>query len=119
MGVIFYASSVPGSNIPSLFPLQDIAFHFFIYLILALLFARALKNIYSNIAPSKIILFTIIFGVVYGLSDELHQAFVPDRCVSGFDLFIDSMGSLVGSLIYSARKTISWVRNFLMEFIRD
>ncbi len=98
MGFIFYASSIPGSNIPSLFPFQDIAFHLFVYLILAFLFARALKNTYSNITPSKIILFTIIFGVAYGLTDELHQAFVPYRCVSSFDVFIDSVGSFIGSL---------------------
>ncbi len=98
MSFIFYTSSVPGSNVPPLFPFQDIAFHLFIYLILGLFFARALKNTSSNVAPSKIILFTIIFGTIYGISDELHQLFVPDRCVSGLDILIDGVGSFVGSL---------------------
>ena len=100
MGFIFYTSSLPASNIPSLFPLQDIVFHLFIYLILGFSFARALKNSYANITASKIIFFTIIFAVIYGISDELHQAFVPNRCVSGFDVFIDGMGSFIGSLTY-------------------
>jgi len=100
MGFIFYASSIPGSEIPCLFPLQDIVFHLFIYSILCFFFSRALKNTYLNIRRAKIIVFTIIFGIIYAASDELHQAFVPYRSVSGFDVFIDTMGSLVGSLIY-------------------
>lgn len=98
MGFIFYASSIPGNEVPSLFPFQDIAFHLFIYLILSFFFARALKNTYFGITRAKIIVFTVIFGVIYGISDELHQAFVPYRTVSGLDLFIDTLGSFMGSL---------------------
>lgn len=100
MGFIFYASSVPGSKIPRLLVFQDTVFHLIIYLILGLFFARALKNTYVDITPAKIIFLTIIFGSIYGLTDELHQAFVPCRSVSGFDVFIDGIGSFIGSLIY-------------------
>lgn len=100
MGFIFYTSSIPGEKIPGLFPLQDIAFHTFVYSVMACFFARALKNTYLNITQLKIIIFTIVFGFIYGISDELHQAFVPYRTVSGFDVFIDSLGSFAGSLIY-------------------
>ncbi len=100
MGIIFYASSLPGSDIPSLFPFQETAYHLLLYLILALFFSRALKNTYTDIASLKIILVTILFGIVYGITDELHQAFVPDRTVSGLDVIIDGIGSFVGSLIY-------------------
>lgn len=98
-GLIFYSSSISGSDIPPLFPYQDAIFHFFIYLLLGLCFARALHNTYPNIVISKIIVFTIIFGIIFGISDELHQAFVPYRAVSGFDVFIDGIGTLLGSLI--------------------
>ena len=100
MGIIFIASSIPGNKIPPLFVFQDIAFHFMVYLILAWFFSRALKNTYSNISTTKIIFFSIMFGVIYGLSDEFHQTFVLGRTVSGFDVFIDSLGSIIGSLIY-------------------
>ena len=100
MGIIFYASSLPGSDIPPLFPFQDIAFHILIYLILALFFSHALKNTYTDIALSKVILLTIIFGIVYGITDELHQAFVPDRTASGLDVIIDGIGSFIGSIVY-------------------
>ena len=107
MGFIFYVSSIPASKIPPLFPFQDIIFHLFVYSILSLFFARALKNTYGGLAPSKIILLTLIFGVFYGLTDEIHQTFVPYRNASGFDVLIDGIGSLVGSLIYPVRKKFS------------
>lgn len=100
MGFIFYLSSIPGSFIPHLFSHQDIVSHIFVYMILAYFFSRALKNTYSSIALSKLIFFTVIFGVIYGLSDEFHQTFTPDRTASVFDLFIDGIGSLLGSLFY-------------------
>jgi VanZ family protein len=99
MGFIFYVSSVPGSNIPPLFPFQDIVFHLAAYLALGLSFSRALKNSYSNITLSQVIVFTIIFGTIYGMSDELHQAFVPYRTVSGFDVFTDGVGTFLGAII--------------------
>lgn len=100
---IFCASSVKGSSVPALFPLQNIIFHFLIYLILAFFFARALKNTYANITPLKIFIFTVFFGISYALSDEWHQSFVPCRTPSGFDIFIDAIGVFIGSLIYCLR----------------
>lgn len=100
MAIIFYASSLPATNIPGLFPFQDIVFHFAIYFILALFFARALKNTFSGIKPPRVIFITIIFVIFYGITDEFHQALVPNRCVSGFDVFIDGVGGFIGSLVY-------------------
>ncbi len=31
-------------------------------------------------------------GVGYGIFDEIHQYFIPNRCTSFFDLFLDSVG---------------------------
>jgi len=106
MGLIFYASSIPGSDIPSLFPFQDVVFHLSVYLMLAFFFSRALRNTYPNFTVSRVILITILFGVFYGMTDEFHQAFVPLRTCSGFDLFIDGVGSLIGSLIFTIRKVL-------------
>jgi VanZ family protein len=99
MAFIFYVSSVPGKDIPSLFPFQDILFHGSIYAILALFFYRALKNTFAKLLVFKTIVLAVIFGFGYGITDELHQLFTPARCCSGFDLIIDTAGSLVGSLI--------------------
>lgn len=98
MGFIFYASSVPAKDIPPLFPLQDMAFHLAAYASLAYFFARATKNTYLNLSPRKILYLSLIFGALYGLSDEFHQAFVPGRDVSGLDLIVDSSASYLGAL---------------------
>lgn len=38
--------------------------------------------------------------ILYAVSDEIHQYFVPERACRAFDVFIDSCGSLVGILIF-------------------
>jgi VanZ family protein len=101
MGFIFYTSSIPGVNIPSLFAYQDVIFHFFIYSLLAYFFSRALKNTYSYIEVTKIIFFTVLFGIIYGLSDEFHQSFVAYREDSVIDVLIDSIATFVGSLLFT------------------
>jgi VanZ family protein len=98
MGIIFYTSSIPGTDIPYLFSFQDIIYHFIVYLILCLFFSRALKNSIANMTSPQVILFSLLFGIGYGISDEFHQLFVPYRSVSGFDVLIDGIGSFVGSL---------------------
>lgn len=100
MAIIFYFSCLPGSDIPSLFPLQDFVYHLVIYTILAYLFVRALKNTYKNLGSLKIIYSAVIFGIIYGMTDEFHQMFVLGRYASVIDLFIDGLGSFIGSLLY-------------------
>lgn len=97
---IFFVSSIPGKDLPAVFPFQDVAYHFFIFCILAYFFARALKHTYSNLSFLNIILYTVAFGMAYGVSDEFHQAFVPYRVVSGLDVMVDGIGSLIGGLIF-------------------
>jgi len=100
MGIIFYASSIPGKNIPPLFPYQDIAYHFSIYLLLGFFFTRALSKTNSGLSFGKIFIFTVVFAFIYGISDEFHQSFVPNRSVSGLDVFIDMLGGFASSIIF-------------------
>jgi VanZ family protein len=100
MGIIFYFSSLPGKDIPALFPGQDIVFHGMIYAALAYLFIRALKNTCPKLSMRKLIFFTMVSGIIYGLSDEFHQSFVPGRNASFFDLFIDTLGTFMGGIFY-------------------
>ncbi|MCM8796361.1 MAG: VanZ family protein [Candidatus Omnitrophica bacterium] len=102
MAVIFCFSSVPGKNTPSIFPFQDIVFHFFIYAFLGLSFVCALKNSFPRISLPIGITLTVLFGFLYGISDEWHQSFVPGRTVSVFDVLVDTLGSLAaGSGFYT------------------
>jgi len=99
MGLIFYFGSLPGSDVPSLFPYQDIVFHFTIYLILGAFFSRAMNFTNPHLKLRRIILISALFVFFYGLSDELHQLFVPGRSCAFSDALTDGLGGLSGSLL--------------------
>ena len=73
--------------------------HFFIYLGLGVLTVNALRR--SGIVRYKSI--ALLICILYAISDEFHQAFVPGRGPAVRDVFIDSAGALVGILVYLAR----------------
>lgn len=96
-GFIFSSSSIPGKNIPSLFPLQDILYHAAVYGILALFFLRALGNTGRRKTIVQLVGYTVLFCFLYGVSDELHQLATPGRTCDIFDLFVDTAGSFIGA----------------------
>ncbi len=100
LALIFCASCVPGKAITDFISWQSIAYHFFIFLFLAFFLARALRKTWPKKSAVTIIFFVIILGTIYGIMDELHQVFTPGRSVSGFDVLVDSLGSIIGSVIY-------------------
>jgi VanZ family protein len=64
--------------------------HFFEYLVLGcLLFMGFLDR--SKLARS--ILYVFIAGMLFAVSDELHQLFVPGRTARFFDVLIDMAGT--------------------------
>ena len=100
MGLIFFASSMPGKDIPPLFPYQDVVYHFSAYLALSFFFSRALNKTKTTLSLAEIFIFAVVFTLIYGISDEFHQAFVPNRSVSVLDIMIDTLGGLTGSSIF-------------------
>lgn len=40
------------------------------------------------------------FGILYAISDEIHQFFVPGRSCRIFDVFVDTCGLITGITIY-------------------
>ncbi|WP_300455466.1 VanZ family protein [Desulfobacula sp.] len=98
--LIYWQSSSPGMISGSLFPHADKVLHFGAYAVLAVLFARSLKQEKPFWSPLTLKLIVIFFAALYGLSDEIHQAFVPSREMSGYDFLADCAGSLAGCLVY-------------------
>ncbi len=43
---------------------------------------------------------SLLFSVVYALSDEIHQIFVPGRACRAFDIFVDTCGAGVGIIAF-------------------
>ncbi|MFH1339187.1 MAG: VanZ family protein [Candidatus Omnitrophota bacterium] len=100
-GFIFFVSSIPGSGIPALFACQDILFHIFEYALLGLLLSRALKNSRFGFSGNAAGLFlAILVSLLYAVSDEFHQSFVPGRESSLFDVLADGLGIVLGAVIY-------------------
>ena len=61
----------------------------------------------ASISPGrKINLFipTLLLALIYAGSDEIHQFFVPGRSFSLTDIWLDSIGIRLASVIYLASK---------------
>jgi len=91
-GVIFALSSIPslGTGLGTWDLVLRKAAHVTEYAVLAVLLVRAL----GREAPA------LALGVLYAASDEVHQAFVPGRHASPVDVAIDTVGLLIGMLVW-------------------
>jgi VanZ family protein len=96
IGLIFYLSAQP--SLPNLTPglphLEEIGGHLVVYAVLALLWERALRGAGVR-RPARWALCVVL---LYGISDEYHQSFVPNRVMSLVDLAIDLIGAGVALL---------------------
>jgi VanZ family protein len=74
------------------------------YAILALLLFRALAKLARFVPPEpspfprRAALFAFAIAVLYAMTDEFHQTFVPSRTGQASDVFIDSFGAAAGLL---------------------
>ncbi|MBF0429758.1 MAG: VanZ family protein [Fibrobacteria bacterium] len=106
MVLIFIGSQLPGSavTLPP-FSFADKAIHYTVYLILGFCIQVRIcfPHWFGMELPEKrpIIWKSIVLGVLYGVSDEFHQYFVPLRDCSFFDLVADAAGILTGVFIAS------------------
>lgn len=78
--------------------------HFSIYTVVGILL-MALISTYQIKERNKTII-SIIIGIIYACSDEIHQSFVPERSPMITDVMIDTMGVMLGILIILLGKTI-------------
>ncbi len=92
LGVIFFLSSQPRlpQVVPSFFDsFQDILGHFVAYAVLAVLLLWALTGLGARHAAWL----TLLIALLYALSDEFHQSFVPGRHPDPFDVATDLAGA--------------------------
>lgn len=78
----------------------DKILHFFIYLPLGFLVARALWVSNVEILKRNFVVLTLLFCVLYGITDEFHQLFVINRNASLWDTLFDAVGSGTGLIIF-------------------
>jgi VanZ family protein len=54
----------------------------------------------SGLTTVNQISLAIPFGIVYAISDEWHQSFVPSRTASTMDVLLDTLGFICGSFCF-------------------
>jgi len=100
---IFFLSSL--SNIPGSDRIPDEISHFFEFGVLSIFFLLGWTRGFKRNIQKKHLFLIILLSFLIGISDEIHQIFVPGRIFSIKDLFFDLCGILFFSiLIYSLKK---------------
>ena len=84
--------------------------HFSIYTVVGLLMMSLMST--YKLKQSKRIWISLIVGVLYASSDEIHQYFVPGRSARVFDVMIDSAGVCLGICIVIF---VLWIARKVME----
>lgn len=108
-GLIFYLSSQPHpeDQLPSFIGLfSDKILHAVEYAMLGGLFYRAFRWGTNDAVKPWAGLLAVAAASLYGLSDEIHQAFVPNRESSGLDWLADSVGASLG--VVTVERFIRW-----------
>ncbi|MBS3093296.1 VanZ family protein [Candidatus Pacearchaeota archaeon] len=73
-------------------------YHFFVFFTLA--FFLLLSSIKGKL-NKEIFFISLLLAILYGMSDEVHQAFVPGRSSDYKDVLMDSVGIMAAAVIYS------------------
>ncbi len=100
MLVIFIGSSFPGERIPGKVSHISVVFHTIEYLLLYIFsvaaFSRAQRTQWNR-SPEII---ALLFCIIYSVSDEIHQIFVPGRNADIWDIITDGVGAISGMIAW-------------------
>ena len=98
MGFIFFASSVPGDELPS-WGFWDKAEHLLAYSVLGVLFLIPTAEARLALVTPRTGALAVVLATLYGAFDEIHQSFTPGRSPDIHDLFADFLGATAGVLV--------------------
>lgn len=71
--------------------------HFSIYTVVGLLLMGLLST--YKIKENWRMILSILLGMIYAVSDEIHQSFTPGRSPRIADVYIDTLGVILGVLL--------------------
>jgi VanZ family protein len=81
--------------------MEDKLLHAMAYFLFGMLLIRAFHYGGAKPLSKKLIVTVVLLGFIYGLSDEIHQYFVPGRSSEVLDWLADAIGIMFGVLFYS------------------
>ena len=101
VAAIFWVSSIANLAPPVRWSNADKFAHLGEYTALGFLLARAFDG--SRFMASRLanVLLAVMAGLVTGILDELWQVHVPGRVSSHLDFLADSLGIVIGQLVYA------------------
>ena len=103
MSVIFFLSAQSNLSVPFEVSHGDIFLHMVEYGILGFLLSWAFVN---SGAVRKFVFHVFLVGLFYGMTDELHQYFVPERNASLLDVTANGLGCLIGACSFYALRSM-------------
>ena len=100
MALIFAVSAMPDpGRIPG--GVSDKTAHVVVYATLGAALMRALAaGCAAGATPGRVVLAGLLASA-YGLTDELHQMFVPGRTPDWMDVVADTLGGFGGALLWA------------------
>lgn len=100
--LLFILSSIPDLSPPlHVFEWEDKLHHFLAYTPLGWLLMRSM--VWRGSSTRKALWLAIALGMGYGISDEIHQYFVPGRMMDWTDAVADTCGIALGSWFFHYR----------------
>ncbi|MCB2182790.1 MAG: VanZ family protein [Desulfobulbaceae bacterium] len=93
MSTIFFLSHTPGDNLPSLKMGMDKLAHATAYAVLAASILFALYPWAKEKSLLRIAAVVLFLSFLYGLTDEFHQSFIPNRSPDWRDIVADTCGA--------------------------
>jgi VanZ family protein len=100
--LIFIVSSIPNPPDAGGGDWRYNAAHVVEYTVFGALAAGAFRAYRSHGGALLIVVAAWVLGTAYGVSDEFHQSFVPNRDANAVDVALDSAGSLIGAVAATA-----------------
>lgn len=95
--LIFIQSSYPATqSLPSI-PHMDKLAHAGAYALLGFLIFRVFQSTRIQKSAVLLVIFSALASSLYGISDEIHQHFVPSRTADIMDVLADVAGSVLGA----------------------
>lgn len=90
------------------------SFHIIEYAMLTIFVYRALKE--SGLERKKAGIYSIVFTILYGATDEFHQSFTQGREAKARDVIFDTIGGLLAIYVIwkqlpkAPKKLVAWAK---------
>jgi VanZ family protein len=98
LAFIFALSSI--SEPPALPQGIDKDLHGLLYCGLGVLLVRALAGgLRGRVITARATIIAALIATLYGITDEIHQHFVPSRQVEALDVVADGIGATAGAIV--------------------